>query len=162
PAYFWDSVCYVGWIPILAALFFLGRAIVRGRWPARPWIVIAVVATGAVVLALPFTQSLTSQFHVTLLRSPSRMLYLATFALAAALAGLVDLLLRAKWGSGRTLCVTLATILLAVHAVDLGGHAKSFIQLSERLPPVGSDFERWRGNVGEHRFAFDLGVHGLG
>lgn len=161
-AYFWDTVCYVGWIPVLAALFLLGRAIVRGRWPARPWVVIAVVATGAVVLALPFAQALTSQFRVTLLRSPSRMLYLTTFALAAAIAVLVDLLLKAKWGSGRTLCAALTAVLLGAHAVDLGAHAKSFISLRPRLPPSGPDFERWRKNVGEHRFAFDMDVHAPG
>ncbi len=154
-AYFWDTVCYVGWIPILAALFFLGRSVVRRRLPAKPWLVLAVVATGALVFALPFAQSLTSQFRVTLLRSPSRMLYLTTFALAAATAVFVDELLRTRQALGRTLCSGLVAVLLAVHAVDLGSHARSFIYLLTRLPPMGQEIDRWRRNVGQQRFAFD-------
>jgi hypothetical protein len=154
-AYFWDTVCYVGWIPILAALAFFGRAIVRRRLPARPWVLLAAVAVGAVVFALPFVQSLTGQLHVTLLRSPSRMLYLTTFALAAALAALIHEILEAKKSFGPTLCGGLVLVLLAVHAVDLGGHARSFVHLLTRLPPMGAEINRWRRNVGEQRFAFD-------
>lgn len=160
-AYFWDTVCYVGWIPVLAALFFLGRAVVRGRWPARPWLVIAAVAIVTLVLALPFAQAFTSRIPVTLLRSPSRMLYFATFALAAAIAVLVDGLLKARWGTQRIARAGLTTILLGVHAVDLGSHARNFIHLRPRLPASGPDFEQWRRNVGQQRFAVDYNLYTL-
>ncbi|HEV8112281.1 MAG TPA: YfhO family protein [Planctomycetota bacterium] len=157
-AYFWDTVCYVGWIPILAALFLLGRALVRRRWPAKPWVFLAVVAAGAVLVALPFAQALTNELRVTLLRSPARLLYLTTFALAAAIAVLVDELTKASRGTNRTLGVAIVAVLVAVHAVDLGSHAREFVHLRKRFTWNAADIERLRRNTGPQRFAFDCSL----
>jgi hypothetical protein len=154
-AFFWDTVCYVGWIPVFAALLLFGRSILRRRWPARPWLILSVVAVLTLVLALPFAQAITSQFRVTLLRSPSRMLYLTTFALSAAIAVFVEGLLHTLSGRSRVLSAGLVGVLLAAHATDLGKHDLNFIHLIQRLPTMNQEIDRWRRGVGDQRVAFD-------
>jgi hypothetical protein len=155
PAYFWDTVIYVGWIPVLAALLLGARALFRGRRPAVHWLLLGALGVLAVLLALPFAQSVTSRFRVTLLRSPARMLYLTTFGLACALAVAVDGLLGSGTAKQKGLRIGAAVLLLAVHAFDLGSHGSNFVRLLRRPPSMSPDLARVRQTLGSLRYAFD-------
>jgi len=157
-AYFWDTVCYVGWIPLIAAIALAVRSIWRRRWPERPWLLLALVAVGAVALALPLTQSLTGRFHVTLLRSPSRLLYLTTFGLAVALALGLHEALRSAPRTKKRLGIAAVGGALVVHALDLRNHDQWFLRPIERLPRMTQEVARWRENLGPQRFAFDYNL----
>src|SRR5205823_2373934 len=78
--YFWDTVCYIGWLPILATAFPAMRAIILRRRPDRPWAFIAVLGILSLLLAFPFWQQLMSHLPGTFFRSPARQIYLTSFA----------------------------------------------------------------------------------
>ena len=50
---FWETVCYVGWLPLVAAAFLAARLLLFRRRPERRWLVVALIGTAALVLALP-------------------------------------------------------------------------------------------------------------
>ncbi len=140
--YFWDTVCYVGWMPLLAALG-LGLALVRRRqWPAAPWGFFAAVGMTALLLASWTGPALVWLSPGTVLRSPARLLYLTTFALALALGVAVDRvrrsdhLARHRWAPG------LLALGLVIHGLDLGLHDRAFI----KLVPIAS-VERTEGEL---------------
>lgn len=154
-AKFWDTVCYVGWWPWIAALFLLERTI-RGRRPLdRRWTLLAAIGFGAFLLSLPAAQEITSSFRVTLLRSPARLLYVSTFALSAGAAVAIDAVARARVVAFRHAGALGAVAILAVHALDLGRHDKAFVEVSDRFKYDAAELETWRKAVGEQRCAFD-------
>lgn len=126
---FWDTVAYVGWLPLLAALGLLVARAARGRPLGRPLAVVLALGAVAVVLALPWGPGGHGAWEVpSPLRSPARLLYVTTFALACALGRGVDEVRRAlPRHAGLALAVALLT-----HALDLGLHARAFVRL---VPP---------------------------
>src|SRR4029078_4460955 len=98
------TVCYVGIVPVAAVALLAATALFRRRRPAEPWAVFAVVGVAALVTALPVVQQWVAKLPGTFLRSPSRQVYVTTFALALALGAAVDLALRAaaprRWAAG--------------------------------------------------------------
>lgn len=133
-AYFWDTVCYMGWLPVLAVVFLLGRAIVLRRMPARPWLCIAVGGFLALLFALPFVQHALSWIPGTILRSPSRQLYVTTFALAVAIGIALNVLVIAARGPRKRWAWAALAVLVALHLADVGAHARSFIQATPAPP----------------------------
>lgn len=156
-ANFWDTVCYVGWVPLLAVVVLLIRSIARRRVPAVPWLLLAAIGVGALLLALPFARDSASLAGWTLLRSPSRLLYLTTFGLAVALGALVDLLLAAS--ARRAVLATAGALLLLVHAVDLSLHDGYFVRCIERKPAPLAEIEAVRREFGDRRAAIDFSVY---
>ena len=156
-ANFWDTVVYVGWVPLLAILVLLVRAIVLRRRPATPWLLLAGIGAGALLLALPFARDAVGGSGWTLLRSPSRLLYLTTFALAAGLGAFLDLALGAR--TRRAVLATLAAVLVLVHAVDLGGHAGHYVQCLERAPSPAAEIEAVRADLRDRRAAIDFSLN---
>lgn len=154
-AYFWDTVCYVGWLPLLALIFLM----LRGKWRDHPWPFFIVLGSLALILALPVTQSIRSLIPGTILRSPSRQIYLTTFVLALALGGALDSWLRKPPPWARTLTLGLAVSVLAAHVLDLGRHDLHFIRA---LPATSfgshSVNERWRTQIGDGRIAMDFAI----
>jgi len=155
PAYFWETVGYVGRLPPLAIILLL----LRGKWRDRPWSFFFVVGGMALLLALPLAQPIRSLVPWTILRCPSRQIYLTTFALALALGGAFDSwmdkpLLRRHW-----LTLGVAVSLLAAHAVDLASHDLHFIRPVRvaALYPDGFD-DTLLTEVGNGRIAMDYGV----
>jgi hypothetical protein len=165
-AKFWDTVCYVGWIPWIALAFLVERAIRGRRLPDRRIVLVGAIGLGALLLSLPIAQEFTSQFRVTLLRSPARLLYVTTFALSVGIAAALDAVARARADSReggfsrevgfRHAGAAAALGILLVHGVDLGSHARSFVQVTERLKGDEAQFEAWRRSVGDHRISFDV------
>ena len=154
-AYFWDTVCYVGWLPLLALIFLT----LRGKWRDRPWPFFIVLGSLALILALPVTQPIRSLIPGTILRSPSRQIYLTTFALALALGGALDSWLRSPPPRAHTLTLGVAVLTLAAHVLDLGRHDLHFIRV---LPAAsfGSHTvnDTWRTQIGDGRIAMDSAI----
>src|SRR5262249_60933280 len=121
-AYFWDTVCYVGWLPIIACAALLARWVIFGRRPRGVWMFITLAGVLALASALPGWHSLTQQIPGTILRSPSRQIYITTFALAIAAGVGVDLAI--AWARARHIRWTYfaLALVLAAHAWDLGWH----------------------------------------
>lgn len=160
-AYFWDTVCYVGWLPLIAATFLLSRAIVRRERPSRTALFVAAAGAMALVTALPAAQALIDRIPGTLLRSPARQVYVTTFSLALAAGVGADMLARRAGRHRRGLAAgAVLGALMLVHAVDLGTHGRAFIQMT-RVPPASSGpadpFEQQlRAAVGDGRAAIDV------
>jgi hypothetical protein len=182
-AYFWDTVCYVGWAPLIAAAFLLVRAIRHRRLPAAPWPWITALGILALVLALPVMQNLISHLPGTLLRSPSRQLYLTTFSLALALGVGIDALFRfnlpgtslnsrkahgAAVGNSNSTAVPkslfihryatwiLAFLFLSAHAFDLYTHARSFVYPVWLNRTLETELASLQTFVGDARVAIDV------
>jgi hypothetical protein len=157
-AYFWETVVYIGWLPLLAALFLLTRALVRRKMPARPWLFLGGLAVGGLLLALPAARQPFSRLPGTFLHSPSRLTYFTTFGLALGLGAAVDVL--ATWArSGRRRWVLwLLALGLAAHLLDLGSHDRHFIRMwAVDATPSAVD-DRVTQIVGDGRVAVDSGL----
>lgn len=126
-AWFWDTVCYVGWAPLLAVVFLAAVAVVRRRLPPRPWVFLALAGVLALLAALPPGRRLFSHLPGTILRSPARQLYVTGLVLALAMGAAVQFvvgLARGRWAYAAWPAVA---IILAAHAIDLGSFSSNFI-----------------------------------
>ena len=80
---FWETVCYVGWMPLAAAAFVAARRIAFRQRPDRRWLVVAVlIGAGGAGLRTAPRPALLPGGPWTILRSPARQAYLTTFALS--------------------------------------------------------------------------------
>ncbi len=157
-AHFWETVSFVGWLPLVAlVLVAVGAAAGRPAQPAeRRWLFALFAGALALALALPPAQAVFRLVPGTFLRSPARLLYLTTFALALALGVACDKL--QQWAAtGRRIWprVGLGCALLA-HFVELGLHDRSFVvavTLPRDLDRRGA--ETIHGLVGDGRIAVD-------
>lgn len=174
---FWDTICYVGWVPLIAVVFLAVRKLVRHRsetddplaatattFPTAPWVFVAFVGIAALLLALPLAQQISRMLPGTILRSPARLMYVTTFALAAATGFAADLLVaRARCvqvsSHSRWIAGALAGVLLLAHAIDLGVHDRAFVKMVD-VPTEGSRaFEsKLRDLVGDGRVAIDFNM----
>ena len=136
PALFWDTVCYTGILPLGAALFLV--VLMLRKQAVDEKIRFALYAGAiALIVALPPIGTLMSSAPVVIFRSSSRLLYFTEFALALALAAVVDRLFAAGASGKAKFATGIAIALLAVHAIDLGHHAKAYVRLMPlpRVPP---------------------------
>jgi hypothetical protein len=153
PGDFFDTVCYVGIAPLAAVVLLTVIALLRRRRPREPWPFFAAVGIAALVTALPLLQQWIARLPGTLVRSPSRQLYVTTFALALALGAAVDLAWRYRWAA------LLATLALAAHFVDLWSHDRVFIWTFAIDDTRGGPLERQvRAVVGDGRAAIDYSL----
>ncbi len=139
--YFWDTFAYVGILPIAAAVILAVRCIAQRRLPSSRWLFLAIIGVVALVAALPLLDPLRDMLHITIFRSPARLLYLCTFALAIAFGLGVDTLLRSKpigW-------VAVAAVLI-FHAWDLGSTSRLFITPGPVHPLAIPEFANEMGN----------------
>jgi hypothetical protein len=160
---FWDTVIYMGLLPLLAAGSLGAKCIARKRPPAALWLFWIIIGILATVMALPFAQRLMSLLPGTYLRSPVRQFYVTTFALSLA-AGLA---VEAAWcgvvraGQPKPRGVwwrrTLVMALLAGNAADVTLHDRAFIQNTPagRMDQAQRDILAAAGNA---RVAFDFSV----
>ena len=157
PAYFWDTVCYVGWLPIVACAFLLARWVIFDRRPRGAMLFIMIVGILALAFALPAWHSLMQQIPGTILRSPSRQVYVTTFALAVAAGVGIDMALahakRRHWTWG----LSLIALVLVAHAWDLGYlHDRKFVAaLALPTADESREAELLAKHVGDGRIAID-------
>ena len=153
-AYFWDTVCYVGWAPWIASIVLLIHRL-RTRKPLESRLRFVLLIGGlALVFSLPFWQAVMAHIPGTFLRSPVRQLYLTTFALALGLGAAIDCLMRMR--RLRPLALSGIAFALVTHGFDLGIHDRAFIvsaAVPEALDPAaGPAIARF---VGTGRIAMD-------
>jgi hypothetical protein len=140
PAYFWDTFGYLGFLPLVAAIVLAGICIAQRRMPSSRWLFLALIGAVALLGALPIVADWRDALHVTILRSPARLIYVSTFSLAAAFGAGVDRLLRWRpYG-----CAAVAAI-LAFHAWDLGHTSRHFIFPGPAHPLDTPEFARYVG-----------------
>ena len=154
--YFWDTVGYVGLLPLVACAALAARAVALRRRPEGPWLFLAVIGVGALLLALPAWHALMQTIPGTFLRSPARQVYLTTFSLAMALAAAVDLAL--GWARSRreTWPAAALAAVLAMHVWDLGyRHDRPFV-IGTAIPrDTGGEVQAVAAKVGQQRIAID-------
>lgn len=159
-AYFWDTVCYIGWLPLLAVLFLLARLVVTRQLPSVAGRFLAVAGVLALVTALPLIANLIDKaVPGTVVRSVSRQVYITELSLAVAMGVGIDVLLKtsATWRGGKHIAaIALLAALLIGHAVDLGHHDRSFVKMVSVSTERGLPFEQQiRQDVGSGRIAMD-------
>jgi hypothetical protein len=158
-SYFWDTVCYIGWLPLLSLVFLVLRPWPQHKPPTRTWLFFALLGGFALFTALPSALCLASWIPGTILRSPSRQIYLTTFALALTLGVAIDVLFRSTVVGKRAWVWALAIFALIIHVVDLSRHDLHFVQ-----PTPVADFglrsntEPVRRQIGDGRVAIDRSV----
>jgi hypothetical protein len=159
-AFFWDTVCYIGWLPLIALAGLLIVWIVRRKVPSRPWAFWLIMGTLALVTALPHVAHLLDRVPGIIFRSPARQIYITTFALALGLGIAIDLLLRRvhKTARGtRRLAIVLVTLAIALHVVMLYRHDRTYI-LSQKMKNDRSWEPAIRKIVGNGRTAIDFTI----
>jgi hypothetical protein len=154
---YWDTVNYLGLLPWLALLGLVAFYALRRRWPQRQAAFFALVGCSALVLSLPFWHALMLHVPGTILRSPARLLYVVTFALALAAGAGLDRLV--AWLRPRLPRVGMLVpfVLLAVHAFDLTSHARAFVATRPRalLAASPSETAGLQRLIGEGRVGID-------
>ncbi|MDB5293221.1 MAG: Bacterial rane protein YfhO [Phycisphaerales bacterium] len=154
-AYFWDTVCYVGLLPLLAVAFLLVRTIARRRLPSPPWMFIACIAVGGLLLALPAARTPFAHLPGTVLRSPARLLYFTSFGLALALGAAADVAL--AWAIARRKWWIIGALAVEgiAHGVDLGFHDRHFVRMTAVNLRRSEADEAIARQVGDGRVAID-------
>jgi hypothetical protein len=155
-SYFWDTVCYVGILPLFAIAGLFIVCLIRKRLPDRRWAFLAVLGTGAFLCALPLALPL---FHImpgTILRSPCRLFYLWTFCAAASLGAGVDAVGRARLPGGPATAYAVLGVCLGLHVVDLGRFDRLFIQTYPREAEAPGFAETLDHRLGDRRIATDI------
>jgi hypothetical protein len=154
-ACFWDTVCYIGWLPLLALVFLT----LRCKWRDRPWPFFIMLGSLSLILALPAMQPLRTLIPGTILRSPSRQIYLTTFTLALALGWALDWWMRTSPLRERFLTLGTAAMVLTAHVLDLGSHDLRFIRtLRAAELHLPSEYESLLGGIGNGRIAMDYDI----
>jgi hypothetical protein len=125
-AIYWETVCYVGLLPLAAAGFWIVRTVARRVWPARPWTFVAALGVAGMLLALPPMHDALSHVPGTFLRSPARLVYFTLFSLALGFGAAIDWLVKLR--PGNVGLASAVVLILAFQAVDLGKHDRSYIR----------------------------------
>ena len=125
-AYFWDTVGYVGLLPLVAVLGLGVFHLVRRQRPTGPLAILATLSLAALALSLPWASGMLDAIPGTLLRSPSRLLYIPTLGVAVATGFVMDRL-AARTAPAHWPWAAVAAI-VAAHVLDLGAFSRSFVE----------------------------------
>ncbi len=157
-AYFWDTISYLGVLPLLVILLLLTGCVARKRMPAWPWNFLAAVGVGALIFALPATGFLRSMTPGTFFRSPARLLYISTFSASVSLGFGVSAFLKSNVFTLRVRQALVACCLL-LHVADLGGFGWNFVKTVPRERHDSGPYERTLAReVKEGRIAVDFSL----
>lgn len=154
-AYFWDTVNYIGVLPLVAVLVLLVFAVWRRRRPNRQTMFVIVAAAIALFLALPVARQVLPASPFIILRSPARLMYFVNFALALSLGAKVHLLLsiRARW---RAVAAVVAIGVVGWHVYDLSAHARAYVLPHRGYVQLSPNFDQTVERfVGDGRVGID-------
>lgn len=159
-AYFWDTMDYVGLLPLAAAAFLLVRAAVRRERPKGPWAFLALLGAAGLLLALPAARAPFTHLPGTFLRSPARLVYFTEFALAMGLGLAIERAVAWARTSRQSWVLPALALVLVGHALDLGRHDRYFIRLVAYHGTPSPREEQFAQTVRAHagRVAIDVGL----
>jgi hypothetical protein len=140
PAYFWETVCYVGLLPLAAVAFLALRCVLQRRRPSGVGLFFAVLGAASLLLALSELQAVLKLVPGTFLRAPARQLYMTIFALSLAGGALLHTTLTGFSRRRTGFAWALTLLLLGLHFADLHAHDRPFL-VTEPLPGA-SETER--------------------
>jgi hypothetical protein len=152
---FWDTVCYVGRLPLLAVVILTLRWLFKKQLPDRRILYLAAIGLSALVLACAPPHIGSAATHLTLLRSPARLIYLTTFALSMVLGAALDALLKLAEARHSKILRMFIALILAAHVLDLGSHDQNFINAIPYKPPDPAALAQAKEIVGDQRVAID-------
>lgn len=127
-AYFYDTVCYMGLVPLAALIILAVGVFLWGKKPGRTGLFLTIAGTASFVTSLTIFQGLFRLVPWTVLRSPSRQLYITIFCVCIALGAAFDLLLRSGGKKTRPIAIAAVSCLAVFQLFDLGSHAKCFMR----------------------------------
>jgi hypothetical protein len=154
-AYFWDTVNYIGVLPLAAVVVLLAFAVWRRRRPNRQTMFVIVAAAIALFLALPVARQVLPASPFIILRSPARLMYFVNFALALGLGAKVHLLLSigARW---RAAAAVVAMGVVGWHVYDLSAHARAYVLPHRGYVKLSPNFDQMVERfVGDGRVGID-------
>jgi hypothetical protein len=160
-SYFWDTVGYVGALPLVGLLVLAIAAILRRRAGkavfARPWTFFLIVGSLALLIAMPPVQFLIAQIPGTILRSPARQLYLTVFVLSLSIGQVLDMLLKGRLlgKKGTLLSWHLALVGIFFHLTDLKTHDGYFIRIANLDKRDDRLLEEVKAKTADHRISVD-------
>lgn len=127
-AYFWDTFCYIGIIPILAIIFIFAFFFLKKIKLGRRSIFFAALGIVSLVTAFPFMKGFYEILPLTLFRSPSRQVYLVSFCIAAAFGFSIDFFLKKlTLSKTKNIVYFIFFLIISFHIFDLWKHDKHFI-----------------------------------
>jgi len=121
--YFWGTFAYIGILPLAAAVILAAICVQQRRWPESRWLFLAVIGIVALLGALPLLDPLRDALHLTIFRSPARLLYVCAFSLAVAFGAGMDALGRFP----RRFALAAIAICLVFHGWELGHVSRLFL-----------------------------------
>jgi hypothetical protein len=154
-AIFWETVCYVGLLPLAAMIFWLVRAIVRCDWPRRPWAFLLALGIAGMLLALPPMHEAFARLPGVLLRSPARLVYYTLFALSFGFGAAINWLGNLR--GHRAVATAAIGAILLFQGIDLGRHDRCFIRTCRYWVDSPAD-RNLKQEVGDGRAAIDVKI----
>jgi hypothetical protein len=127
-AFFWDTVCYIGIVPLLALLALSAYVFFKKIKLGRKSQFFAFIGFISLITALPFMKTFYEILPLTLFRSPSRQIYLTSFCIALGFGYSINFVMK-KYAAKINKKIVFISILLilTVHLIDLGRHDRYFI-----------------------------------
>jgi hypothetical protein len=159
-SYFWDTVCYVGMLPLVACAVLLVRWVIFGRRPGTVFVFITLSGVLALAFALPAWHDVMQKIPGTILRSPSRQIYITTFALAIAAGVTIDLASKCAAARHWAWAYYVIGAVILAHGWDLGyWHDRKFI-VAVGLPahPDTSTHDALARELGNQRIAINCDI----
>ena len=153
-SYLFDTASYIGLAPIVATAALLAICCLRRRRPEGRFLFLAAVGTLAFAGALPLFDFLRHLSPGIILRSPARLFYIATFALAVALGAGVDAVLSLRNRSKLAYLAVAAG--LGFHVFDLGRFSWPWIIPIPRESLMQSQDRSLGTTLGDGRVATDF------
>lgn len=155
---FWDTVCYVGWLPIVS---FIGGLYLsfRRKFIDGPWLFLGGMGVLSLVMSLPLREHFFKWFPWTLFRSPARQIYLLNFSLIVFLGAFLDRLAQSRWRIKNVGPICLVAVLVAAHVVDLYRHSHAFVRLISAEPvPMPKIDAALKAGVNRARVGIDFNI----
>lgn len=126
--YFWDTICYMGIIPLIGILFMTLFFVFNKRMPGKKSLFFISVLIVSLITAFPFAKIFYDKIPLTFFRSPSRQIYIVSFCIALGFGFSVNYFLNVFDSKKiKRIVFTSIFVLLAIHFYDLGKHDRYFI-----------------------------------
>lgn len=127
-AFFWDTVCYMGLLPLMVVAAFAVLSLKRRHQPSSAILFLATAAIIALLTSIAPLDRIIASFGL-FLRSPARQFYVVSLALALAVGfGLHWLHSLIRYRHSLKMATAVVGLLGVIHITDISNHARAFIR----------------------------------